>query len=390
MKLSCPVVVYSLAASTLFLMLSPSPAGAQETPVPSSIVATAAAADWETAASGSTQNWYDAVSVHGFVDGYYAWNDNAPRSHENFVSGAGSTAKRANEFALNLGVVDIVRQAKPIGFHVALVLGDGADIIHAGEPPGAGVGRDAYRHLYQASVLYKATERLTLEGGIFPSHIGYEGFYSKDNLNYTRSWLAEFSPYYQTGVKASYAFSDHWSGQLHLLNGWQIIGDNNDAKSVGTQIAYSTDRLSASFNTFLGPELTNDNKHLRTFGDLVASWKATPTMTVGVSVDRGRQAFPAHHEADWLGVACYGRIALDPRHAVALRAERFHDPDNGISGTGQTLTEATLTYEFRPAKNLILKVECRRDHSTSPVFSRGSDASSRHQSLGVLGAVATF
>jgi Putative beta-barrel porin-2, OmpL-like. bbp2 len=315
------------------------------------------------------------LTIHGFVDGYYAWSTS---EHDNFVPGTGTTAKRANALDLNLMAIDVVHDAKPVGFHVALVAGGGADVVHANEPR-------RYRHIYQASILYKASDRLSFEAGIFPSHIGFEGFYSKDNWNYTRGWLGEFSPYYQAGIHANYRFNDHWSGELHVLNGWQLIADNNDAKAIGAKIAYSNNRLSASFNTFDGPELPHDNTHWRHFGDLIATYKATQSLSVGGSLDRGRQELPRSAAANWLGIAAYGRYVVDSRQAVAVRVERFNDPDNGISGTSQKLTEGTLTYEVRPAGSLILKVEARRDHSTAPVF-----GASRNETIVVIGAVAKF
>lgn len=323
------------------------------------------------------------ITIHGFVDAYYAWNDNDPASRDNFEPGTGTTAKHANEFSLNLAEVEIVRDPAPVGFHLSLVAGNGADVVHAGEPKG-------FRHIYQASVIYKANDRLTLEGGIFPSHIGFEGFFSKDNWSYTRGWLAEFSPYYQAGIHASYQFSQHWSGEVHLLNGWQIIHDNNDAKAIGVKIAYSSDRLSASFNTFDGPELPHDNADWRHFGDLIATFKATKSLSIGGSLDRGHQELPGNASANWLGIGGYGRYTLDPRRAIAVRLERFNDPDNGISGASQKLTEATLTYEHRPVKYLILKVEGRRDHSTASVFTSGRNGASRNETIIVIGAVAAF
>jgi putative OmpL-like beta-barrel porin-2 len=331
-----------------------------------------------------------AFHLGGFVDGYYAWNTNSPDGHESFVPGTGTSAKRSNEFALNLATVELSRDAAPVGFKISLVAGNGADVVHAGEPQGSATGPETFRHLYQASIIYKASDRLTLEGGVYPSHIGFEGFFSKDNWSYTRSWLGEFSPYYQTGVKASYAFNGHWSGQLHVLNGWQIIGENNDGKSVGTQIAYSSDRLSASFNTFVGPELANDDSSLRTLGDLVVVYKATPKLSLGGSIDRGRQDYPDDVAADWTGVAAYARYAISGRSAVSIRAEQFDDPDNGISGAAQKLREATVTYEVRPVDNLILKLEARHDLSTAAVFRKDADALSRKQTLVVFGAVVTF
>jgi hypothetical protein len=336
--------------------------------------------------------WYDTVHADGFVDVYYAWNANSPQSHDNFIAGTGTTAARANEFGLNLAAVELVQEAKPLGFHLSLMAGNGAEIVHAGEPAGSATGSGVFRNIYEASVSYLAPagKGLLLTAGTFPSHIGFEAFYSKDNWQYTRGWLGELSPYYQTGIKAAYSFNDHWSAQIHVLNGWQLIGDNNDGKSLGTQVAYASDRLSASLNTFAGPELPHDNSHLRLFGDLVATYKATPKLSLGASIDRGRQELPGNTAANWLGIAGYGRYDIDQKHAFAIRVERFRDPDNGISGTAQTLSEATLTYTYRPVKNLLLRMEARQDHSTAAVFERHQNDKSRNQTLAMVSAVVTF
>jgi hypothetical protein len=319
------------------------------------------------------------MRVAGFVDVDYGWNNGRPASHDNFIPGAGTTAKRANEMALNLAEVELVHEAKPVGFRVSFVTGNGADVagIHA---------------TYEANVSYTAPvgSGLLLQAGIYPSHIGYEGFFSKDNWLYTRSWLGEFSPYYQTGIKAAYNFSDRWSGQLHVLNGWQIVGDNNDAKSIGTQIAYNGSRFSASFNTFVGAELPDDNRHLRTFGDVVLSWKVNPTLSLAASIDRGRQQRMDDPAASWAGVATYANYEFNAKHSAAIRIEEFRDPDNGISGYAQTLREVSAAYLYRPAPPLHLKVELRRDHSTAAVFDGPAHSKSRDQTLLVFGAVVTF
>ncbi|HYM60876.1 MAG TPA: porin [Thermoanaerobaculia bacterium] len=324
------------------------------------------------------------MSLHGWIDGYYSRNTNDPEPKVNFFSGIGTTAHRANEPALNIVALDLARDPKPVGFHLTLVAGDSADVVHSGEPH---PHRHPLRNIYQASVTYEAPvgRGLLVEAGIYPSHIGFEGFFTKDNWNYTRGWLGELSPYYQTGIKAAYAWNDRWSGQVHVLRGWQLIGDNNSAPAFGTQIAFSGSRLGASFNTFIGPELPRDDRHLRKFGDVVATWKTTAQLTIGASVDRGRQEYGATRAAIWLGLAAYARYALNVRHAIAARAERFNDRDAGISGVAQALDEGTLTYEFRPSSHWILKFEGRRDRSTAPVF-----AGSNNQTLAIVSAVAAF
>lgn len=324
------------------------------------------------------------VVIHGWVDGYYAWNSDHPEPKLNFFSGTGTTAHHADQLALNVAALDISRDAKPFGFHLTLVGGDSADVVHAGEPH---PHRHPIRNVYQASISYNASlgKGLLLEAGVYPSHIGFEGFFTKDNWNYTRNWLGELSPYYQTGIKGSYAWNEHWSGRVDVLRGWQLIGDNNSAPSFGTQIAFSGTRLSASLNTFAGPELANDNSHLRTLADIVATYKMTSRLTLGASLDRGRQDYASDPAATWLGVAAYGRYSLNDRTAFAARLDRFRDPHAGISGFAQTLTGATLTYEVHRYPHLILKFEGRRDHSTAPVFS-----GSQNQTLAIAGGVVNY
>ena len=311
------------------------------------------------------------LTLHGWIDGYYASNPAHPQPRLNFFSGIGTTAHRANQPALNVAAFEIVHDPKPVGFHLILIGGDSADVVHSGERHR---DRHTIRNLFQATVSYNAPvgRGLALEAGVYPSHIGYEGFFTKDNWNYTRSTLGELAPYYQTGIKASYAWSDRWSGQLHVIRGWQTISDTGSDPSFGTQIAYNDARLSASLNTFAGPE--------RNLADLVATWKLTPNVSLGTSLDVG-----ADDDAHWGGIAAYARYALNDRHAFALRAERFRDPHAGISGFEQTLTEGTFTYEHRPSAHFILKFEGRRDHSSAPVFN-----GSRNQRLAIASVVATY
>lgn len=277
-----------------------------------------------------------AVILAGWLDGYASTNDS---------------------LTLDTAALDVRRDPQPLGFHLTFAGGEAPDAVHSAEP------ERWTRHVYQASVQYDA-KAVQLEAGVYPSHIGFEGFFTKDNWNYTRGILAELSPYYQTGVKVSRSFNAHWSAQLHALRGWQNISDPHAPAALGTQLAYNDAHLSTALNTYL-------DSH-RKFGDFIATYKATPALSLGVSVDRGRDL-----PANWLGAGVWARYAIDARNAVAFRAERFRDPDNGISGQRGTLREATVTYELRPRKHVILKLEGRRDAPAN-------------QTIALAGAVVTF
>ncbi len=357
--------------------------------------AAAAAQAQDAAVPGQTPS--PSISIHGLADVYYAWNSNRPADHANFQPGTGTTAKSADEFALNLAALDVSAEAKPVHARIIAVAGNGAEVVHEGEPAGEGTGRDVIRHIYQASLGYLLPigRGIAIDAGIYPSHIGFESFLSKDNWNYTRGWAGEFSPYYQAGVKVATSFSDHWSAQLHVINGWQIVGENNHSKTFGTQVAWTGDTLSVSFNTCAGPELPNDDAHWRTFGDLVVTYKAAARLQLAGSADAGYQARPGASPARWQSVSAWARYSLSSRTAIAARAEVFHDPEDGISGFAQTLRGGTVTLEHRPAPPLVAKLEARYDRSSASVFSSRASAAGeverrREQVLLIASAVAIF
>jgi hypothetical protein len=339
------------------------------------------------------------LKISAFVDTYFAYNGNRPLDDASFFPGVGTSAKRHNEVSINLAQVDLVMPPEPVGFKLSLGFGTAPDVVHAAEVRGIAAHPDIWRHVVQASVQWqtKAGRGLLMEAGVYPSHIGMEYFQTKENWNYTRSWLGELSPYYQTGLKLAYPFSDRWSGQLHLLNGWQAIADNNDGKSLGAQLAYNAGGLSLSLNGIVGPEQAGNNDDIRVLGDLVATYKVTPSVSLGLALDAAREGRSGAGSVGWHGAGAYARFAPpDARGALAVRAEYYDDDEGAISGIPQTLKEITGTLEYRPAPRLILRLEGRYDRSSAGVFATdvvledGTPDRKRSQFLLVLGAVATF
>ena len=123
------------------------------------------------------------VALHGWVDVFYAFNANRPPDGASFLPGTGTTARRANEFNVNAAAIDVSLDPKPVGFHLTLAFGSGLDVVHAAEPALPATGPEIWRSIYQASVSYTAPigRGILFEAGIYPSHIGYESFFSKDN-----------------------------------------------------------------------------------------------------------------------------------------------------------------------------------------------------------------
>jgi hypothetical protein len=334
------------------------------------------------------------LKLEGGVDVYYSLNFNRPADAASFISGTGTSAKRANEFSVNLATLGVGVEPAPVGMSLRVGYGTAMQVLHAGEFTGPAVGPDVWHHVHQASVSF-ARGPLTLEAGVYPSHIGLESFQSQLNWTYTRSWMGELSPYYQTGLKGTWRFNDAWSAQLHLINGWQNIGENNRGRALGTQVAYAGERLSASFNTFIGAEGTEGSDGLRLFGDVVATYKVTDAFSLALTADVGSQRVPDSDAALWYAAGLNARVQLSEPVALAARAELYKDRDGLISGTAQTLAEGTLTLEVKPAEHLTLKLEARHDRSTENIFAgrettgEGSPTLKPSQTL-LLGGVTAY
>jgi hypothetical protein len=336
-----------------------------------------------------------AFKFEGGVDVYYGFNFNHPANHASFTPGMGTIGKRANEFGLNLASFGVSVAPEPVGFRVLIGYGTALEVLHAGETSGVVVGPEIWRFLQGASLMWRPGA-VEFEAGVYESHLGLESLQSQLNWMYTRTWMGEFSPDYQTGIKATYTFSPTWSAQLHLINGWQLIGDNNQAPALGAQIAYASERLTFSLNTFAGPELPGDERHWRLFGDLVTSFKFTEKFEMAASVDAGLQQREGTTDAAWYAASLYLRYAVSRVVAVVARGEVCADPDGAMTGVGQVLSAGTVTLEVRPVKTLAFKLEGRHDRSTRRVFATratepdGTPSLVPTQSLVIGSAVAYF
>ncbi|MFN7131057.1 MAG: outer membrane beta-barrel protein [Myxococcales bacterium] len=333
------------------------------------------------------------VEVGGFVDVYYALNTNRPDDGTSFLPGTGTSGKRGNDVSLNLAALELRRPAGPFGMHLLLGLGDADAVVHAGERALTPEEHNVFRGVQRASVSFAPAPipGLLLEAGIFPSHVGFEAFTSRDNWTYTRGWMGEFSPYYQTGVRAQWTSPWLLRAQLHLLNGWQVIRDNNRGKTVGAQLALEGERFTLALNTLVGPELPDDTRHFRYFGDVVVQLRPLRWLAVVAMADLGYQERPGlAGDALWHAFAGYARVELSPEAALTLRGERFADPDAGITGAAQTLNAGTLTLDVRPASQVSVKLEARYDRSTAAVFSARGARLAREQLLLVSGVVVGF
>ncbi|MEQ1693222.1 MAG: outer membrane beta-barrel protein [Gemmatimonas sp.] len=277
------------------------------------------------------------ITVGAFVDGYFAWDFGRPSSFDrSFAGGTTFTTQpaRHNEFNINLAFIEAKLEAPHYRGRLALQSGTSVQSNYAGEPATGSVsGPSLSRTIQEAVVGVQVANNLWVDGGVFYSHMGMEGWVSRDNLTYTRSLVAEYSPYYQSGVKLTWTPSAKLTAQLDVVNGWQNIAENNRGKGAGVRFDLApTSATTVSYYNFFSAEA---GTRLRTFNG-VGVKHTQGLLTVIGQFDLGSQSRGAgvSGSSTWSGWTAIARVQATPRVALSARAEGYVDADQVIIATG--------------------------------------------------------
>ena len=281
-------------------------------------------------------------------------------------------AARANEFNVNLAHVEALISGERLRGRLALQAGTSVQSNYGAEPAiGVVSGASLARHLQEAYVGYRLSDRLWVDAGIFFSAIGAEGWISSDNLTYTRSLVADYTPYYSSGVRAVYQATPTLSARVDRINGWQHISETNTDKAVGTRLDYTPrDGVTLSHYAFAGTE-TGGRMRLFTGVSTVAA--ITPRLKVAAEVDVGRQDRAGGSGTDsWSGGVLAARLALTDRAALSVRGEWYRDPSQVIIITGGPdalrATGGSIGLDIAPVVGFCWRTEIRALSADAALF----------------------
>ena len=258
------------------------------------------------------------------------------------------------------------------GVQLTLQAGKDADVFGFSATAPNLSGYKVLRQLGPTSVSYLVGKGLTLQGGIFSSFIGYDGLYAKDNLNYTRPWGADFTPYLMLGVNGQYPFSPTVTGTLFVVNGYFHLAHANDVPSVGGQIAYKPAATVTVKHTVLtGSHQTNTALSFwRSFIDNTVEWKRD-RVTVAFEYFVGTEKVDTigQPRALWMASQLPMRFVLSSHFNLAIRPEVYWDRDGRTTLYRQTVKANTTTLEYHHpygVANVIVRLEHRIDDSRGP------------------------
>lgn len=326
----------------------------------------------ESVESGKTeqQPWH----YGGFVDLGYSLNFNFPENH---LFRNRATTPRVNELDINMAGANVRKDpSEQSRWGTEWLVQGGMDAKDYGF--GANLpkvqGSDALRHFGRANVSYLAPvgNGLTVQAGLFNSLIGYESLYAKDNANYTRAWIADYSPYLMFGANAVYPFNDQWIGTVFVVNEYFHLQNSNSLPSYGAQVAYKpSGSWTFKETVYYGPDQSNTSLEFwRSFSDSIVEWKVNDDVTIAGDYQIGTQknaTAPGNPRQFYMGAAFPVRWHIGGPWAVALRPEFYWDRNGLMTGAEQLVKAITTTAEYKlPYKwtNMIMRLEYRYDEST--------------------------
>jgi hypothetical protein len=347
---------------------------------------------------GNNSGLLPGTTLNFFFDGYYGYNFNNPIGRVNLLRPYDVSS---NAFSINQSGMIVERlpnpaNGKPFGFRLDLQYGQATQTLQgnpANEPR-----PEIYRNIFQAygSYVVPVGKGLTVDFGKFASSLGVEGTYTKDQVNYSRSfWFSEL-PFYHLGIRANYKFNDRFALNYWMVNGTQQSEPFNGFKDQFFGLSLQPKKtLSWNVNYYLGQENPDvvyfpnggapldsptlqgvpfqpihpsANGKLHIF-DSYLTWQTTPKLALALEGDyvvqriRSNSA-PSHAD----GGEVYAKYQLTPKIAVAGRAEYLSDRGGLFSGTTQALKETTFTTEYLFADGFLMRGEWRRDFSNRPYF----------------------
>lgn len=349
-----------------------------------------------TSDSRKGSNLLYGTTVNLLLDGYYEYNFNDPIGRANLLRAydVSSNAFSLNQAALVVENAPDPSHGKRYGARLDLQFGQASEAVQGNavnEPR-----PDVYRNIFQAygSYVIPVGHGLSVDFGKWASSLGIEGNYTKDQMNYSRSYWFNFLPFYHMGVRAQYQVNDELAVNYWVVNGTNQTEPYNGFKDELFGVVV-TPRKSITWtsNYYLGQEhpdfqyepvgtpglptqqgipfepIPNPAKGKLNIIDNYVAWNASSKLTLAFEgdyiIERLRTSSPPDHTD---GGAAYIRYQILPKVALAARSEYMSDHGGLFSGTTQALKETTLTFEYRFTDNFMMREEWRRDSSNQPFF----------------------
>lgn len=334
---------------------------------------------WSFAVPALAEEPAATASVGAFVESYYGFNTNQPA---NGVTALRGFDARHNSLALSLAAVHVAVEEPVLRARVALQAGPTARSYYAAEPASAegfgvaATGADGLHHVREAWAGGRADGGLTVDAGVFLSPVGYDAIASHENHFWSLANLGVGLPFYFTGLRAEQPLAGGWAVRAGVFNGWNSVVDNNAGKSVMAAVGKVLPSGAEAQALYLGGVEGPEGARWRNLFDLWFDVPLGPWLLIG-GLNGGFEprAEGVHH---WQAAQLALVRGPTAPWTFGVRGDLFQeDGPDGVAGNvfwpTRRVGEATVTFGWRPADGLIVRLEGRHDRAADAVFYRGDD-----------------
>ncbi len=317
----------------------------------------------ETEKKGLFAGFPEELTLSGYVDAYIAYDNDKGNSIRQFSG----IAPYRDEFRINMAVLALRYNSKHIRGNIALQFGDVPKLNWPQAP------NEYLQYIQEANIGVTPGKNSWVDAGYFLTHIGGEGIIPKYNFFTSFSLCTYYEPIYQSGIKYSYTGKKFYTS-LMLLNGYNVLADNNKNKSFGLQIGYKpNDKADITFNNITGNEMPSGTEgKTRIYNNLVVKLFPSKKLDVILCGDLCLQEKSKIDDPEASGSMFSAFASLKYRAAkkiaLMLRGEIFQDKDAVMSpvyllsdstSSGLKAYGVTGGVEYNPAANSYFRLEGR-------------------------------
>lgn len=336
---------------------------------------------------------HPSFSISFYADAYIAYYTDSLGLDE--YQKFPSISPRSRQFGLNVASISAKYSSNRVRSSITL---------HYGDVPRS-TWSTTFNFVQEANAGVRLGKKLWLDAGFFRTHVGTEGLFPKENITSSVAVPTYFEPYYEAGLKLSYAPCEKLALNLYVLNGYNVFEDNNKKKSLGVLATYAfSDHLSLGYDNYIGDETPDEDtiNHLRFYNNVFLNFEKNKIKIV-TGADFCFQQNAKNGGTELTGTVVSGvfaiRIMATKQIDVYGRMEGYYDPDGILSGpvvvngnptgSGLKLWGATLGIEYKPTENSYVRLEGRdlttTDSRQKIFYWNNKDTNSRFEALLNLG-----
>lgn len=304
------------------------------------------------------------------------------RFHDQFMINAArislTRAVATDKMDAGFQVDALFGQNAPVLHSAGLALGDQGDIPQAFVTLNVPTGKDRWVQ-FKAGKMWTLLDVEVVDEILNPNYShGYEYIYLTNFTN--------------TGLGVDAKLSGKVDAEFRMFNGWDLVEDNNTAKSFMARLGLTpSDQVALAFFGYYGPEQAGDNDHNRYGGEFVGTVKPGAKTTVYAQLDIGGEQGIGNPNARWTGGGIWGVFDLQPKLSLALRGDYMDDHDgvrtSGVLGfpvaASRTLASGTATLNVKAWPHALVRPEIRLEHSSRDDFGSPGAPSSTQLTFGL-------